>query len=131
MKKNNDTLFYEGAIPSTYASKVIELATQNNKVGAHNIFMGQVRADQINNDEVIALSYSTQINLAINEYNSIINELHTKFKVSNVHVKHSNGLVKTGEICLFIFISSEHRTECQVAMDWLIESVKNRLPIFA
>ncbi|MFT4662373.1 MAG: molybdopterin synthase catalytic subunit [Patiriisocius sp.] len=124
------SFFHPGPIPADYSSEIILKATKSN-CGAHNIFLGQIRADNKINGSVTAIQYSAQTQLAEQEYDNIIQELHGKFDVENVHVRHSIGTVKTSEICLFIFISSPHRSACQLAMDWLIEAVKKRVPIFA
>ena len=47
-----------------------------------------------------------------------------------MHIYHSLGVVKTGEICLFAFVSSKHRKEVQRAIEYLVEEIKEKVPVF-
>jgi molybdopterin synthase catalytic subunit len=47
-----------------------------------------------------------------------------------MHVYHSLGEVKVGEICLFVFVSSPHRKEVFEALHHLVERIKKELPVF-
>jgi molybdopterin synthase catalytic subunit len=38
--------------------------------------------------------------------------------------------VKTGEICLFVFVSSKHRKQVQLAIEFLVEAIKADVPVF-
>jgi len=40
------------------------------------------------------------------------------------------GLVKTGEICLFVFASAVHRKEAIDACEEVVERIKKELPIW-
>ena len=47
-----------------------------------------------------------------------------------MHVYHSLGKVRTGEICLFVFASSPRRKTAFRAIEFLVEEIKAKLPIF-
>jgi len=47
-----------------------------------------------------------------------------------MHVHHSLGEVKTGEICLFVFASSPHRKAAIDACEEAVERIKKELPIW-
>ena len=53
-----------------------------------------------------------------------------KFDLISVHIYHSLGIVKKGEICLFVFASSDHRKNAQKAIEFLVEQIKSKTPIF-
>ena len=53
-----------------------------------------------------------------------------KFNLTCMHIFHSLGIVNTGEICLFVFASSKHRKEVQKAIEFLVEQIKEKAPIF-
>jgi molybdopterin synthase catalytic subunit len=53
-----------------------------------------------------------------------------KFDLSCMHIYHSKGIVKTGEICLFVFVSSAHRLPSREALAYLVEEIKANAPIF-
>ena len=57
-KRTPKNVFIEGAIsPEKIASSIANHQVKTN-IGAHDIFLGQVRADQINNETVTAIDYS-------------------------------------------------------------------------
>jgi molybdopterin synthase catalytic subunit len=47
-----------------------------------------------------------------------------------MHIYHSKGIVKTGEICLFVFVSSPHRKEVFEALHEVVEEIKKQVPVF-
>ena len=47
-----------------------------------------------------------------------------------MHIYHSIGLVKAGEICLFVFVSSKNKKDVQQAIEFLVEKIKEKAPIF-
>jgi molybdopterin synthase catalytic subunit len=40
------------------------------------------------------------------------------------------NIVKAGEICLFVFVSSKHRQAAFDALTYIVEEVKAKVPIF-
>ena len=57
-------------------------------------------------------------------------ETFEKFNLSCMHIYHSLGEVKAGEICLFVFVSSPRRKEVFTALEYLVERIKSEAPIF-
>ena len=53
-----------------------------------------------------------------------------KFDITSGHIYHSKGIVKTGEICLFVFTSSKHRQMTFDATRYITEEIKLKVPIF-
>ena len=47
-----------------------------------------------------------------------------------MHIYHSLGEVKTGEICLFVFVSSPRRKEVFKALKYVVEKIKSEVPVF-
>ena len=47
-----------------------------------------------------------------------------KFTLCCMHIYHSLGTVKTGEICLFVFVSSPRRKEVFKALEYIVEEIK-------
>ena len=130
MEKKKKSVFKEGAISSDFIGNAIYKHQVKTNIGAHSIFLGQVRADEIEGKEVKAIEYSCYEELANNKLHEIREEAFEKFDLTCMHIYHSTGKVKAGEICLFVFTSSVHRAEAQKASDWLVESIKSNVPIF-
>ena len=53
-----------------------------------------------------------------------------KFDLNCMHIYHSKGIVKTGEICLFVFVSSPRRKEVFPAIEFIVEEIKANVPVF-
>jgi molybdopterin synthase catalytic subunit len=47
-----------------------------------------------------------------------------------MHIYHSIGTVNVGEICLFVFVSSPHRTTVFDALEFIVEEIKANVPVF-
>jgi molybdopterin synthase catalytic subunit len=47
-----------------------------------------------------------------------------------MHIYHSLGRVEVGEICLFVFVSAPRRKTTYVALEFLVEEIKEKVAIF-
>ena len=123
-------IFKEGAISAENIGKSIANHQSKTDIGAHSIFLGQVRADEIDGKKVRAIEYSAQESMAEKEVFRIREEAFEKYNLTCMHIYHSIGLVPVGEVCLFVFTSSPHRKDCQNATEFIVEEIKQRAPIF-
>ncbi len=129
-EKKIKKVFVEGAIsPEKIATSISSHQSKTN-IGAHSIFLGQVRADAINNKTVAAIDYTAYREMAEQAFLNIREEAFQKFDLTCMHIYHSLGEVKAGEICLFVFTSSAHRKAATEACSYLVEEIKARVPIF-
>mgnify|MGYP003325178036 CR=1 FL=1 len=64
MDRKIKNIFVEGAISPKKIAESIGHHQSKTKIGAHNIFLGQVRADQINGKTISAIDYSAQKEIA-------------------------------------------------------------------
>ncbi|MES2588226.1 MAG: molybdenum cofactor biosynthesis protein MoaE [Bacteroidota bacterium] len=124
------TFFIDGAISPQFIADSIAKHSSKTNIGAHDIFLGQVRNDLIQGKEVIAIDYSSFEEMAISTLSEIRETMFSKYNLSCLHVYHSKGLVKVGEICLFVFVSSKHRKDAFDACRDLVEEIKHKIPIF-
>ncbi|KAA1248170.1 molybdenum cofactor biosynthesis protein MoaE [Aquimarina sp. RZ0] len=124
------TVFVEGSISPAFIANSIEKHQTKTSIGAHDIFLGQVRADQIHGKIVQAIEYSAYTEMAENKFHEIRETTFQKFDLTCMHIYHSMGIVKAGEICLFVFVSSPHRKEAFKALEFLVEEIKKEVPIF-
>jgi molybdopterin synthase catalytic subunit len=122
--------FREGAISPDFIATSIAHHQVKTQIGAHQIFLGQVRNDEIDGKEVVAIEYSAHQDLA----NKVLHELREmtfeKFDLTCMHIYHSLGRVNKGEICLFVFVSSPHRKAVMEAIEFLVEEIKAKAPVF-
>ncbi|WP_442589329.1 molybdenum cofactor biosynthesis protein MoaE [Pedobacter sp. AW31-3R] len=129
-EKKLKNIFTSGAISAQFIAESILKHQSNTKIGAHSIFLGQVRADQIGEEQVTGINYTAYEEMALEKMYGIREAVFAKYALSCMHVHHSLGLVPAGEVCLFIFTSSAHRKAAMEACDELVERIKAELPIW-
>ncbi|GGW49701.1 molybdenum cofactor biosynthesis protein MoaE [Arenibacter certesii] len=130
MEKKIKKVFVQGAISPEFIANSIAKHQSKTTIGAHDIFLGQVRADIIDEKEVAAIEYTAYEEMANNIFHEIREATFAKFHLSCMHIYHSLGTVKAGEICLFVFVSSPHRKEVFEAMHHIVEEIKIKVPVF-
>ena len=128
--KKPKKVFVEGPISPNFIADSIAKHSSKTDIGAHQIFLGQVRADVIENKTVTVIDYTAYQEMAENVFHEIREATFEKYDLSCMHIYHSLGEVKAGEICLFVFVSSKHREECYKAIYDLVEEIKTKVPIF-
>ena len=128
--KTIKNVFRTGAISSDFIGNSISKHQSKTTIGAHQIFLGQVRADEVNSKTVVAIEYSAHEDMANQKMHEIREATFEKYELTCMHIYHSLGIVKAGEICLFIFVSSPRRKECFKAIEYVVEEIKANVPIF-
>lgn len=123
-------IFTDGPISANFiADSIAKHATKTN-IGGHNIFLGQVRADDIDGKTVSTIEYTSNVEMALEKMHEIRESIFAKYAITCMHVHHSLGRVNAGEICLFVFTSSKHRKVAIDACTECVERIKAELPIW-
>lgn len=128
--KKRKTVFIEGPISPSFIANSIEKHQTKTTIGAHDIFLGQVRADEIKGKVVQAIDYTAYQEMAENKFHEIREATFNKFDLTCMHIYHSLGKVKAGEICLFVFVSAPHRKVTFQALEYVVDTIKKEVPIF-
>ena len=123
-------VFKEGAISTEFIAKSIANHQTKTNIGAHNIFLGQVRADVIEGKIVSAIDYTAYEDMANAKFHEIREATFAKFNLTCMHIYHSLGTVNVGEICLFVFVSSPRRNVVFEALEYVVEEIKAKVPVF-
>ncbi len=123
-------IFVPGAISPAFIAESIQKHSTRHDIGGHSIFLGQVRADIINEKPVAAIEYTTYEEMALEKMFEIREAIFAKYDLTCMHVYHSLGKVAAGEICLFVFTSSKHRRMAIDACTELVEKIKHELPVW-
>ena len=123
-------VFMDGAISSQFIGESIAKHQSKTTIGAHNIFLGQVRADEVDGKQISAIEYSAHEEMANAKFFEIRETTFEKFNLTCMHIYHSIGEVKAGEICLFVFVSSPRRKEVFKALEFIVEEIKAKVPVF-
>jgi molybdopterin synthase catalytic subunit len=122
--------FLQGPISAEFIGNSIAKHQSKTSIGAHNIFLGQVRADVIAGKEVVAIEYSAYEEMAEQNFHQIREAAFEKYDLTCLHIYHSLGYVKAGEICLFVFVSAPRRKVVYEALNYLVEEIKEKVAIF-
>ena len=120
----------QGPISHVFIADSIQKHSTKTNIGAHSIFLGQVRNDIIDGKPVEAIEYSTYEEMALEQMHKIRETIFQKYQLTCMHVYHSLGIVKAGEISLFVFTSSEHRVAAIDACAEVVERIKKELPVW-
>ncbi|MES2395540.1 MAG: molybdenum cofactor biosynthesis protein MoaE [Bacteroidota bacterium] len=123
-------VFVNGPISPNFIADSISKHSTKTTIGAHDIFLGQVRSDVIENKIVKSIEYTTYEEMAEEKFHEIREAAFDKFELTCMHIYHSIGNVKAGEICLFVFVSSKHRTQAFEACRYIVEEIKVHVPIW-
>ncbi len=128
--KKVKNIFVEGPVdPAFIANSIAKHATKTS-IGGHSIFLGQVRADVIGDKKVEAIEYTSHVEMALEKMTEIREAVFGKYPLTCMHVYHSLGAIKAGEICLFVFTSSAHRKAAIDACSECVERIKAELPVW-
>jgi molybdopterin synthase catalytic subunit len=138
-------IFVEGPIDPDFIAESIAKHSTRHDIGAHEIFLGQVRADQVvmssvshraesrcetRQPTVQSIEYTAYRDMANEQMSAIREEAFARWPLTCLHVHHSQGIIKAGELCFFVFASSAHRQTAREAVAYVTDEVKKRLPIF-
>lgn len=130
MEKKPKNIFVDGPISPVKIGEDIAHHQKKTNIGAHSIFMGQVRADSVEEAKVMAIEYTAHQEMALSVMHEIREAIFVKYPLTCLHIIHSLGVVKAGEICLFVFASAVHRKEAIKACEEVVERIKKELPIW-
>lgn len=123
-------IFVKNPISPLFIAESISHHAAKTEIGAHQIFLGQIRADKIDDKVVKAIEYTAYEEIALNQMATVREEIFAKYNLTCMHIYHSLGILNAGEICLFVFTSSPHRTNASLACSEVVERIKNELPIW-
>ncbi len=124
-------IFIDGGITPSFIAERIAKHASRTDIGGHEIFLGQVRADVIDGRSVQAIEYTAYRDMANEQMTIMREEAFSRWpQMTCLHVHHSQGVIKAGELCFFVFASAPHRQPAREAVAFVTDEVKKRLPIF-
>ena len=130
VEKKYKNIFVQGPIDASFIAESIQKHSAKTDIGAHSIFLGQVRADVIDNKTVAAIDYTTYEEMALKQTHHIREAIFEKYQLTCMHIYHSLGSVRAGQISLFVFTSSKHRRDAIDACEEVVERIKKEVPIW-
>ncbi len=130
MANTKHKVFIDGPIDPQFISEAIAKHSKKKSIGAHSIFLGQVREDEINGKKVSAIHYTAYEEMAMELFHEIREAAFEMQELTCLHIYHSLGRVNAGEICLFVFTSAQHRKAAIIACEEIVEKIKANIPIW-
>ncbi len=97
--------------------------------GAIDIFIGTTR-DHSKGRGVTGLEYEAYVPMALKSLSDIEQEARQRWNVHEVNIVHRIGKVPIGEASVVIAVSSSHRDEAFKACRFLIDRLKEVVPIW-
>jgi molybdopterin synthase catalytic subunit len=120
-----------GPITQKVITHFHEKMSEKTDAGGHSVFIGQIRADVINGKKVKAIEYSAYEGMVKSEADKIKETIFSEFgDVRSIDIVHSIGVVKTGELSLFVLVSAGHRHQAMQACSKTVELIKEKLPVW-
>ena len=115
-----------GAIDEAALAKCREIGKG---MGAVICFSGVVR--EIEGDAPItAIDYEAHEEMARHQFGLIFDAIEQRWPVDSVRVVHRLGLVPVNEPSLWVEVTAAHRAEAFAACQFLIEEMKQKVPIW-
>ncbi len=98
-------------------------------MGAVVCFLGVVR--QIEGDALVeALEYESFRAMAEHQFNLLFDQVEKRWPVESVRLVHRLGRVRVNEPSLWVEVVAAHRGEAFQACQWLIDQMKQVVPIW-
>ena len=105
------------------------LRATSKRMGGIGTFLGCAR-DFSEGREVSEISFDAYGPMALSEMNALRTEAIEKFGLLDARIVHRIGTVKGGDNIVFIAAGAEHRAPALEACRWLIDELKERVPIW-
>ncbi|HCC69829.1 MAG TPA: molybdopterin converting factor [Bacteroidales bacterium] len=120
-----------GPINSSLIAEYLDRLSVNKSAGAHSVFLGQIRNDKIDDRTVEAIEYSAYDDMVEKEAARIKEIIKTAFSdVQDVVIIHSTGIVRSGELSLFVMVTAGHRDHATRACRQTLEMIKESYPVW-
>jgi molybdopterin synthase catalytic subunit len=97
--------------------------------GAAVIFDGVVR-DNTRGRRTLYLDYEAYESMALKQMDSLALEARSRFAVRGVSIVHRLGRLQIGETSVLIVVAAAHRGAAFEACRWIIDTLKNTVPIW-
>jgi molybdopterin synthase catalytic subunit len=104
-------------------------SVQDERSGAVSVFIGTVR-NQTKGRPVQRLEYEAYEPMALKELRSICEEAQQRWNAHAIAAHHRLGTIETGDIAVVVAVSTPHRADAFAACQFVIDTLKERVPIW-
>lgn len=104
-------------------------SVQTERSGAIDVFLGTVR-NQTKGKTVLRLEYEAYEAMALKEMQAICEEAQARWNAHAITAHHRVGTLTPGEIAVVVAVSTPHRADAFAACQFVIDTLKVRVPIW-
>lgn len=105
------------------------LQASSKRMGGIATFLGCAR-DFSEGREVSEISFDAYDRMALPEIQKLRDEAIERFGLIDARIVHRLGVVRAGDSIVFIAAGAEHRAPTLQACHWIIDALKERVPIW-
>jgi molybdopterin synthase catalytic subunit len=109
--------------------EIAALRASSKRMGGIATFIGCAR-DFSEGRAVTQISFDAYDSMAVTEMRKLRDEAIVKFELLDARIVHRVGMVGAGEKIVFIATGAEHRAPALQSCQWLIDELKQRVPIW-
>lgn len=109
--------------------EIAALKTSSGRMGGIATFLGCAR-DFSEGREVSEIGFDAYGAMALSEMHKLRSEAIERFDLLDARIIHRIGTIKRGENIVFIAAGAEHRAPALEACRWMIDELKQRVPIW-
>lgn len=113
--------------PIDYENVVESVRTA--QAGAAVLFLGTVR-EFTGEVQTVSLEYEAYPDMARRVMQQLDEEAQQRWPLMGVRIVHRTGHLQLGDIAVAVAVSAAHRREAFEAGQWLIDTLKQRVPIW-
>lgn len=110
-------------------AEVSALRSGSPRMGGIATFLGCAR-DFSQGRQVREISFDAYASMALAEMRKLRNEAIARFGLLDARLVHRLGVVRPGDAIVFVAAGAEHRAPALQACQWLIDELKERVPIW-
>jgi molybdopterin synthase catalytic subunit len=104
-------------------------AAESDQAGAIDVFIGTVRDNSVGK-KVVRLEYEAFDSMAIKKMKELADEAARRWKICGVSIVHRKGVLNIGDVAVVLAVSTPHRAESFEACKWLIDTLKQVVPVW-
>lgn len=110
-------------------AEIRALKASSQRMGGIATFLGCAR-DFSEGREVSEISFDAYDRMALPEMRKLRDEAIARFGLIDARIVHRLGVVRSGDNIVFIATGAEHRAPALEACHWIIDELKERVPIW-
>lgn len=108
---------------------LISARTLSSNMGAVVYFVGFVRSIE-NESTISALEYESFQKMAEHQFHMLFDNAEKRWPIESIRLVHRLGVVAVNEPSLWVEVVAPHRGEAFAACQWLIDQMKQVVPIW-